>query len=197
ATHPDENITDLPHTPLWGLTRSAQSEHPHRITLIDTDNHPTSWHTLPTTLTTHPQHALRNGTPHTPHLTHHTTTNTTPQPPINPNGTILITGGTGTLATHIARHLTTHHGARHLLLASRSGPNAPGATQLHTQLTALGATVTITACDTTDPNALRHLLNTIPDQHPLTTVIHTAGALHDATLTHQTPDHLTHTLTPK
>ncbi|MFJ3794638.1 polyketide synthase dehydratase domain-containing protein, partial [Kitasatospora sp. NPDC090091] len=152
ATHPDENITDLPHTPLWGLTRSAQSEHPHRITLIDTDNHPTSWHTLPTTLTTHPQHALRNGTPHTPHLTHHT--NTTPQPPINPNGTILITGGTGTLATHIARHLVTHHGARHLTLVSRSGPNAPHATELHTELTTLGATVTITACDTTDPKAL-------------------------------------------
>ncbi|MGW2788176.1 SpnB-like Rossmann fold domain-containing protein, partial [Streptomyces populi] len=36
-------------------------------------------------------------------------------PPLDPEGTVLITGGTGTLGTHLARHLVTTHGARHLL----------------------------------------------------------------------------------
>ena len=42
-----------------------------------------------------------------------------PQPP-DPAATILITGGTGGLGALIARHLVAEHGARHLLLASRT-----------------------------------------------------------------------------
>ncbi|MFJ3794578.1 SDR family NAD(P)-dependent oxidoreductase, partial [Kitasatospora sp. NPDC090091] len=117
--------------------------------------------------------------------------------PVNPDGTVLITGGTGVLGSLVARHLVTDHGARHLVLVSRSGPEAAGAADLHAELTTLGATVTITACDTADPEALGRLLDSVPDRHPLTTVIHTAGALQDAVLTHQTPDHLARALTPK
>ncbi|NED09006.1 zinc-binding dehydrogenase, partial [Streptomyces sp. SID6648] len=40
-------------------------------------------------------------------------------PPLDPDGTVLITGGTGTLGALVARHLVTTHGARHLLLAGR------------------------------------------------------------------------------
>ncbi|MFK0294505.1 SDR family NAD(P)-dependent oxidoreductase, partial [Streptomyces sp. NPDC090442] len=117
--------------------------------------------------------------------------------PRNPNGTILSTGGTGTLATHIARHLITHHGARHLHLTSRRGPNTPNATQLHNELTALGAHITITAHDTTNPHHLTNLLNTIPHQHPLTAIIHTAGTLDDAVLENLTPERLRQVLLPK
>ncbi|WP_254390400.1 type I polyketide synthase, partial [Streptomyces sp. AC550_RSS872] len=116
---------------------------------------------------------------------------------IDPDGTALITGGTGTLGTLLARHLVHHHGVRHLLLTSRQGPDAPGATELADELTATGAHITITACDTTDRDQLAALLTGIPQDHPLTTVIHTAGTLDDATTTNLT-DHQLHTvLQPK
>ncbi|TWJ21119.1 polyketide synthase 12 [Micromonospora endolithica] len=117
--------------------------------------------------------------------------------PLDPNGTVLITGGTGTLGTLIAHHLVTHHNIRHLLLLSRQGPHTPAARQLHTELTHHGATTTILACDTTDPTQLAHALTTINPHHPLTTVIHTAATLHDTTLQNLTPHHLHTTLKTK
>ncbi|MFI0483482.1 type I polyketide synthase [Actinomadura sp. 9N215] len=88
-----------------------------------------------------------------------------------PEGTTLITGGTGGLGAHIARWLTAN-GAPHIILASRQGPNAPGANELQTEL---GDTVTITTCDVSDRDALRDLIDQIPEERPLTTVIHAAG----------------------
>ncbi|MFF2813008.1 type I polyketide synthase [Streptomyces sp. NPDC058000] len=121
---------------------------------------------------------------------------TVPQP-LNPDGTVLITGGTGGLAGLLARHLVTEHGARHLLLAGRRGPDAPGAPELHAELTALGADVTLAACDAADRDALAALLATVPAEHPLTAVVHTAGVLDDGTLTSLTPDRLAAVLRPK
>ncbi|MFD8871432.1 SDR family NAD(P)-dependent oxidoreductase [Streptomyces sp. NPDC059590] len=109
---------------------------------------------------------------------------------LDPHGTVLITGGTGTLGALIAEHLVTTHHITHLHLLSRRGPQAPGAQQLTDKLTALGATVHITATDTTDPHALRQIVDTIAPAHPLTGVIHTAGIVEDAVLTSQTPDTL-------
>ena len=101
----------------------------------------------------------------------------------------MITGGTGTLGAATARHLAAR-GARHLLLASRHGPAAPGAADLTADLTAAGATATVTACDITDPAALTALLTAIPPGRPLTAVIHAAGTLDDATITTTTPAHI-------
>ncbi|WP_207974684.1 SDR family NAD(P)-dependent oxidoreductase, partial [Parafrankia sp. BMG5.11] len=118
--------------------------------------------------------------------------------PFNSEGTVLITGGTGTLAAILARHLITHHHAHHLHLISRQGPHHPNATHLRQELLDLGAhTVTITACDTSDPDALAATLSTVPDAHPLTAVIHTAGTLNDATLTALTLDQLHSVLAAK
>ncbi|WP_224770470.1 SDR family NAD(P)-dependent oxidoreductase [Mycobacterium simulans] len=114
----------------------------------------------------------------------------TPPTTLTPDGTVLITGGTGMLGQLFAEHLITHHGVRHLLLASRRGPTAPGATELHQHLANLGAQVTIAACDTSNPAELTTLLADIPAQHPLTAIIHTAGALHDAVITEITTDQL-------
>ncbi|KUO04930.1 hypothetical protein AQJ58_39955 [Streptomyces sp. DSM 15324] len=112
-------------------------------------------------------------------------------------GTVLITGGTGTLGALFARHLVTRHGVRHLLLTSRSGPEAPGAAALAAELTGLGATVTVTACDLADRDALAALLAEIPAERPLTAVLHAAGLLDDGILDALTPDRVDHVLRPK
>ncbi|MFE6166158.1 SDR family NAD(P)-dependent oxidoreductase, partial [Streptomyces sp. NPDC056486] len=199
TVHPDED-PNLTHATLTGLIRTAQTEHPHRITLIDLDTHPDTPRALPHTLTTNEPHlAIRQGTLHIPRLTRlpHTPTPDTPATTWNPQGTVLITGGTGTLAAHTARHLVTHHGIRHLHLASRTGQQAPGADQLTTQLTQLGAKVTITACDTADPDQITALLDTIPATHPLSAIIHTAGTIDMAPIQNLTPQQLHTVLRPK
>jgi short-subunit dehydrogenase/acyl carrier protein len=115
----------------------------------------------------------------------------------DPQGTVLITGGTGVLGGLVARHLVTRHQVGHLVLASRQGPAAPGATELHAELTALGADVKIAACDAANRDALAALLAAIPAEHPLTGVIHAAGALDDAPLSAQSPERVDAVFGPK
>ncbi|MFJ1461698.1 SDR family NAD(P)-dependent oxidoreductase [Nocardia sp. N2S4-5] len=107
---------------------------------------------------------------------------------LDPGGTVLITGGTGVLGAVAARHLVTAHGARHLLLLSRSGRAAAGAEDLAAELTELGARVQITACDAADADALRAVLAAVPAEHPLTAVVHAAGLIDDGLFAELTPD---------
>jgi acyl carrier protein len=121
---------------------------------------------------------------------------TTP-PVLDPDTTVLITGGTGMLGGVFAEHLITGHGVQHLLLVSRHGPTAPQATQLADRLTRLGAQVDITAADTADPTELAAVLTTIPTTHRLGAVVHTAGILHDAVISELTSTQLHTVLTTK
>ncbi|WP_262697718.1 MULTISPECIES: type I polyketide synthase [Streptomyces] len=116
---------------------------------------------------------------------------------LDPEGTVLITGGTGTLGAATARHLVAHHGVRRLLLISRRGLDVPGATELAAELTELGAHVSIVACDAADRAALAKLLESVPDRHPLAAVVHAAGLLRDATVEALTPDQLDEVLRAK
>nr|WP_252981026.1 type I polyketide synthase [Streptomyces chartreusis] len=104
-----------------------------------------------------------------------------------PTGTILITGGTGALAAHVARRLAKS-GAPHLVLAGRRGPDAPGAAALRDELTGLGTRVTLAACDVADREQLTGLLAAIPEDLPLTAVVHTAGVVDDGVLDRLTPE---------
>ncbi|MEU5980623.1 SDR family NAD(P)-dependent oxidoreductase, partial [Streptomyces sp. NPDC047315] len=108
--------------------------------------------------------------------------------PLDPAGTVLVTGGTGALAAVTARHLVVRHGVRRLVLASRRGPTAPGAAELAAELTGLGAEVDVVACDTGDRDALSGLLAAVPERHPLTAVVHTAAVVHDGTVQSATPE---------
>jgi NADPH:quinone reductase-like Zn-dependent oxidoreductase/acetyltransferase-like isoleucine patch superfamily enzyme/acyl carrier protein len=101
---------------------------------------------------------------------------------LDPSGTVLITGGTGGLGAQLARHLAAEHGVRHLLLASRRGPDAPGAGALQAELAQLGCVVNIAACDMTDRTAVERLLGAIEPARPLTAVIHAAGTLADGVI---------------
>jgi acyl transferase domain-containing protein/NADPH:quinone reductase-like Zn-dependent oxidoreductase/nucleoside-diphosphate-sugar epimerase/acyl carrier protein len=115
--------------------------------------------------------------------------------PLDRSGSVLITGGTGGLGALVARHLVAEHGVRHLVLTSRRGPDAPGARELADELTALGATVDLEACDVADHAAVSALLKGI--EHPLTGVVHAAGVLADGVLDSLTPERLSTVLGPK
>ncbi|MEW1754839.1 type I polyketide synthase, partial [Streptomyces angustmyceticus] len=106
--------------------------------------------------------------------------------PWRPRGTVLVTGGTGALGAHVARALA-EGGAEHLVLAGRRGPDAPGASELSAELTALGARVTVAACDVTDRAAVAKLLDSLTDETPLTAVVHTAGVVGEARPLDETP----------
>ncbi|GAA4703569.1 hypothetical protein GCM10023324_68100 [Streptomyces youssoufiensis] len=116
---------------------------------------------------------------------------------LDPDGTVLITGGTGTLGAATACHLVTAHGVRRLLLVSRRGAEAPGADRLVDELTALGARVRVAACDAGDRDALAELLRSVPAEHPLTAVVHAAGLLRDATVQALTPEQVAEVLRAK
>ncbi|WP_455768957.1 type I polyketide synthase [Micromonospora zamorensis] len=197
AAGPDEDVTDLSAAPVWGLIRSAQSENPERFVLADLDAHPESAGRLIEAVTSgEPQIAVRRGTVRVPRLARLAPTRE-PHRPLDPDGTVLITGATGTLGGLLARHLVTRHGARHLLLTSRRGGAAEGTAELCAELTRLGAAATLEACDTADRDAVAALLASVPAEHPLTAVVHVAGVSDDGVVSALTPDRVGAVLRPK
>ncbi|MEU1364935.1 type I polyketide synthase [Streptomyces sp. NPDC005803] len=94
-----------------------------------------------------------------------------PAGPWQARGTVLVTGGTGGLGAHVARMLAAD-GAEHIVLVGRRGPEAPGAAELRDELSAMGARVSVEACDMGDREAVRALLAQLPG---LTAVFHAAG----------------------
>ncbi|WP_232247424.1 type I polyketide synthase [Kitasatospora azatica] len=111
-------------------------------------------------------------------------------PVLDPDGTVLVTGGTGAIGRAVARHLVTEHGARRLLLAGRRGADAPGAAELAAELNGLGAEVSFAAVDVADRAAVAAMIGAVPDRHPLTAVIHTAGVVDDAPITSLTAEQI-------
>ncbi|MFE6623880.1 type I polyketide synthase [Streptomyces sp. NPDC057740] len=197
AALPGDDVSDLVHAPLWGLLRTAQTEHPDRIVLVDLDGTGDARALVAAAVATgEPQIAVRDGRSHAPRLARATDRRTDPLR-LDPDGTVLITGGTGGLGALFARHLVTGHGARRLVLTSRRGPDSPGASALAEELTGLGARVRIAAVDAADREALAELIAGIPAEHPLTAVVHTAGVLDDATVGSLTGAQVETVLRPK
>ncbi|MGW5539315.1 SDR family NAD(P)-dependent oxidoreductase [Streptomyces sp. NPDC004009] len=184
---------------VWGLTRSAQSEHPGRLTLLDTDHHPASRGALATALASaESQVALRRGRTRVPLLRRHAgPPSGSRRTPFDEHSHVLITGGLGTLGRLLARHLVERHGVRRLLLTGRRGPHTPGAEEFAAALETLGAEVTIAACDAADRTALAAVLDGVPRDRPLTGVLHAAGVLEDQVVEALTPDRLDRVLAPK
>ncbi|MFI6730084.1 SDR family NAD(P)-dependent oxidoreductase [Streptomyces atratus] len=117
---------------------------------------------------------------------------TIPRQP-DPDGTVLITGGSGVLAGILARHLVADKGARRLLLVSRGMPDET----LISELTELGAHVDTATCDVSDRTGLAQVLAGILPEHPLTAVIHTAGTTDDGVVESLTAQRFDTVLRPK
>ncbi|MFH9575328.1 SDR family NAD(P)-dependent oxidoreductase [Streptomyces sp. NPDC017454] len=185
---------------VWGFVRSAQTENPGRFTLVDTDDRQASWDLLPAvTGTGEAQLRIRAGAVDAPRLTRADAGARAGagDVPALGSGTVLITGGTSGLGALLARHLVDRHGVRRLLLTSRRGPAAPEAAGLTGELTGAGAHVDIAACDVTRRDSVAALLAAVPDEHPLTAVIHLAGVLDDGVVEALTEDRLDAVLAPK
>ncbi|MFJ2169970.1 type I polyketide synthase [Streptomyces griseofuscus] len=194
---------------VWGLIRSAQSENPDRIVLIDADAQPdvesaddgdgsTDVERIAATVVPRllafeePQAALRGDTLLLPRLTRTAAESPSAAVDFGP-GPVLLTGASGALGGLVARHMVAEHGVRRLLLMSRRGAAAEGAAELQAELTAAGAEVRWAACDVADRDALAEALSGTP----VTAVVHTAGVLDDGVLPALTPERLDTVLRPK
>ncbi|MEV4383593.1 SDR family NAD(P)-dependent oxidoreductase [Streptosporangium sp. NPDC049644] len=211
ATDAGEVVADLPAAGVWGLLRSAQSENPGRFVLVDMDQDQDQaslsalLDALPGVLTSgEPQTAVREGEVRVPRLARVASGDVPAEVPADdagrvwdPEGTVLVTGGTGGLGALFARHVVAERGVRRLLLASRRGLEAPGALELRAELIAHGVEVEIAACDMADRDQVAALLAGVDAGHPLTAVIHTAGVLADGTIPSLTPERLETVLRPK
>ncbi|MFG2698720.1 type I polyketide synthase, partial [Kitasatospora sp. NPDC048407] len=202
STEAGEEVTDLTGAAVRGLVRSAQSEHPDRFLLIDTDDPAAVTDLLPQALAgTEPQLAIRAGRLLAARLTRAAVaTDPGPDAPSGigaAGGTVLVTGAGGALGGLVAQHLVTAHGVRNLLLVGRRGADAPGLADLAAELRGHGARVDVEACDVADRDALAALLAGIPADRPLSAVVHAAGVLDDGTVESLTPDRMRHVLRPK
>ncbi|MHA7960968.1 type I polyketide synthase, partial [Streptomyces sp. L500] len=181
---------DLAGAAVWGMVRSAQSENPGRFGLVDLDDDADASVLSRALAVDEPQLLVRGGEFLAARLAR-VTAEPVAEAPWRPDGTVLVTGGTGGLGRIVARHLATHHGVRNLLLVSRSGQ---GAEALVAELAAEGVDVVVEACDVADPAVVADLVS----RHArITAVVHTAGVLDDGTIPSLTPDRVSTVLRPK
>ncbi len=192
----DGEGADLSAAAAWGLLRSAQTENPGRLVLVDLDESGDQsirdlLPMLPGLLASgEPQVALRDGVPHVGRLAR-VRGDAAPTEVWREAGKVLVTGGTGALARTIARHLVVEHGVRELLLVSRSGGTAPGAAEFAADLDAV---VEYRACDVSNRDELARLLDAEPS---VRAIVHTAGALEDGVLGSLTSKKLETVFAPK
>ncbi|WP_369268975.1 SDR family NAD(P)-dependent oxidoreductase [Streptomyces sp. R11] len=183
---------------LWGLARSARTEHPDLgLTLLDVDGSDEPPLLTTVAVADEPELALRGGELLAPRLVRaRPAPSDRPAAAIPTDGTVLITGGLGAVGRNIARVLA-ENGVPRLLLTSRQGTADPRAIEVTAELAAYGAEVEVAACDVGDETAVAGVLARFDDQSPLRGVVHCAGVLADGVIAELTPERLAHVLRPK
>ena len=186
--------------PLWGLMRTARSEHPDsRLRLIDVDEQ-TDLETLSLALMLGDQTeiAIRKGKMLMPHMERiRLVSSPIGLPLLRTGGAVLITGGLGDIGGRIARRLVTSHGVCDLVLTSRHGMESPAAKALVAELAKLDAKVTIVGGNIADMNSLRSIFQMFTVERPLRGVIHAAGVVDSGVLSSLTPQKCATTFAPK
>ncbi|KAK4076963.1 uncharacterized protein Triagg1_3930 [Trichoderma aggressivum f. europaeum] len=192
--NPEDQVDGLGAAALWGLMRTARSEHPELLLrLVDIDDQDITPETLSCALMleNEPECALRQGNVIVPRI-HHVKPRITREKPFNKpllrsDGAVLITGGMGGIGQHIVKWLAGAHGIRDIVLLSRRGMASPGAETIVSELSRLGAKVTVVAGDVGDANCVEKTLALFNDDRPLRGVFHAAGVLDDGLLSALTP----------
>ncbi|MDI1475027.1 type I polyketide synthase [Polyangium sp. y55x31] len=198
ATQNREDVPALAQSPLWGLARTARNEHPELgLRIVDLDPAGIDADALVDALLREdePDVALRQGRVLVPRLVR-AESNSASTGELSFEGSFLVTGGLGGLGRLTARWLA-ERGASHLVLVSRRGAESEAAREVKAELEALGAIVTVAACDVADEGATRTLLDAIPAALPLRGVFHCAGVLDDGVLRMLTPERLARVMAPK
>ncbi len=192
------DVPNLAQAALIGLMRSAQSEHPDRFGVIDLDGSEAAMGSLyGALLSDEPELALREGSIYAPRLARVEAEDPIPVAALDSEGTMLITDGTGRMGALLARHLVIDHHARRLLLVSPGGLEAEGAKELAAELQELGCDARIAACEVSQKGQLADLLDSIPAEHPLSVVVHTAGVLDDGVIEALDSERLERVMVPK
>ncbi|MCK6593015.1 MAG: SDR family NAD(P)-dependent oxidoreductase, partial [Polyangiaceae bacterium] len=113
---------------------------------------------------------------------------------LDPDETVLITGGLGALGAHVARWLVERQGARRLVLMSRRSAQSEADRRLVDELRAAGAEVDVAAVDVADAEALRRFW---ARDRKLAGVIHAAGVIDDGVILQRNPEHVRRVFGPK
>lgn len=108
---------------------------------------------------------------------------------LHADASYVVTGGTGALGLLTSRWMV-EHGARRVVLLSRSGKVAANAGQHWEWLQASEAVVEVELCDVANAEMVREVVRQIHKAAPIRGVVHTAGVLADAMLAEQTEERL-------
>ncbi|KAI1085298.1 hypothetical protein F5B20DRAFT_590055 [Whalleya microplaca] len=200
GTESDDRAMRLGAGPLWGLMRTARSEHPElRLRLVDLGEEVSTCIVSVLMLNDEPECAVRQNRVVVPRMQR---VNSAPNPLakqrlIRPDGVVLITGGLGNLGARVARWLASDHGIRDLVLTSRRGMEASGANALVNELSRFGVRVTVISSNIADPDSVRSIMGMFSKDRPLRGVIHAAGVVDSGILLAMTPERCAKTLEPK
>ncbi|WP_308120990.1 SDR family NAD(P)-dependent oxidoreductase, partial [Streptomyces poriferorum] len=195
---PGEGVGDAAGAAVWGLVRSAQSENPGRVVLLDGELGALAEMARVVTLGESQVVVVREGRAHVGRLQRVVPSNGDGSVvEFDSAGTVLLTGGTGTLGRVFARHLVVERGVRRLVLTSRRGGAAEGVGELVEELAGWGAEVVVEACDVADRAAVERVLGSVPVDRPLVGVVHLAGVLDDGVIGSLSAERVGAVLRPK
>ncbi|ETS81349.1 hypothetical protein PFICI_06351 [Pestalotiopsis fici W106-1] len=191
-----DGVTNAGAAPIWGLIRTARTEHSElRLRLIDLGEGQSTVDAFPLALTVEdePECALRDGQVLIPRIERYRprdSLQTKQNCFVRKDGAVLITGGLGDIGRQFCRRLVKFHAVTDIVLACRRGMDVPGAEALLQEVAELGAKVTVLTVDMGDRHGVEGIFELFSSSRPLRGIIHTAGTLDDGVLTSLTEGRL-------